>query len=1667
MDGALTIDFLHAVMGLMTRSKPLIAALSGLLFAAACSAGHPPGSRSGVEETSSTSQAATSSLFTCPWGEGECTWTDATGVSDTVGFSVKDTSTQHREVAARFVAQGAGYLSLVAFRADRTADSKGTLYVEVNADGTNPTASGVTVAKGKLQVDGAGDAGLCVAGSSGCFGDGMLRWLKLELQAPVTRLVAGQGYWVRVYGALEPLSGRPLDVVVRGVSASDVPAAALTVRTVTCATDVAAGKSTACKTYVTATSASDQSELDLAFLPVMTASAPPSCIDGIRNGGEPFTDRGEVCGVPVPRGKACFSTADCRDTDACRPAGGMPSTADCRAGGCACRARLADRSPCEEDLDCKSNRCRTMVDGSKACEPAGCGTTNAAGDKKLDSKLAETDVDCGGAVCGVQRRCGAAKKCVLGSDCGLSPSGEAMGCLGGSCRAVGLTDACSLSTQCPAGLVCPKGGLTANRCVPGYAAGAACSAAGDCASRQCSTTTKLCLAVNLAPGEGCQVAAQCASKICGSNKKCAAPGKDGVMNGTESGVDCGGTSTARCAMNVGCDPTRAVSDCAAGLTCSSAGKCLTATGLACTKDSGCASGVCYRDPLKKTLSCLAGPTCSDGKQNGDETGVDCGGSCAGAAGAPNGGRCDTGLVCEVNEDCLSLVCGAGQTCSAASCKDGVRNGAEQGVDCGGGRCAACPPGTPLPALKPTDSPDVALGVASKACSSGVAVKQRDTEAEPEVWRCAVATCSDGVVNGLESDRSCDGLSECGRGCSPCPTCTPPTLDRKCTDPADCASGKCSKGRCIAPTSTDLLKNGAETDIDCGGSSSATPRCGLGKACLAGSDCKSGDVCLARSGPPCTGTAGNCTPQAPGKCSPRTCVDNVPNGAETDVDCGGKACGTRCTDRSICAVDADCASRDCVLPTGAGVARCAPATRFDKRLDGDETDIDCGTVGPDPVPSASTTPAPSTAARCVSGQRCDSPGDCSSGLCEAGVCTNGLCGNQQNTTCGRLCSLACISGQSCRGDIDCLSGFCFDGVCSRIGCNIGGLRVPHLGVNPQNPCLVCDAVRDPTSWSSKADPALSESQRFCDDGDGHTFSDRCVPAGPGVIARCAGTPTACKGFAEGSNCPIEPIPDGAPCQSDKDCAQSSMECVTGLNRCQWKPVAGLRTEQCRPTSAGTASGCVAFAFTNCGNGRLDDGEACDDGNLDPADDCTNDCQPASCGDGIVGFNRSSPEECDLAAANNDSGVCTSACQLARCGDAHRLTSLDVPSGRIVPGLASLSLEDCDDGNRSDTDACLNSCDLPFCGDGKVQDGVEQCDDANARNDDACVSCLLAVCGDGRLHFGVEQCDDGNRVDSDACNNACVRPGCGDGVRQPAEECDDGNSDNTDDCSNLCTHHCGDGVTSSDEACDDGNSSESDDCLNDCSVAVCGDAKLLSNPADPTRLEQCDVASDPVNCTPLCKTGVCGDGFITGSELCDDKLGPGCKSCKPDGLCNGFSCADKPHSQCLLADGAPSCACLTSNGFREPLAGEPTDACVDVQAPKLLGSLLDVRGDPNAPKGLFVSWGPDLASDNDKVAGWVLLSADTQDALPACADLGSATPVVGSKGRPHTGSSYFHANDSTALRWYRACAVDPSGNLSATGLDGSGKPPALPAVDCSTVACPTGFIYDGGRCVTTTP
>jgi hypothetical protein len=98
------------------------------------------------------------------------------------------------------------------------------------------------------------------------------------------------------------------------------------------------------------------------------------------------------------------------------------------------------------------------------------------------------------------------------------------------------------------------------------------------------------------------------------------------------------------------------------------------------------------------------------------------------------------------------------------------------------------------------------------------------------------------------------------------------------------------GGCVLylnPLCTDDIKNGNETDVDCGGSCG---KCSVGQGCAGPSDCANGY---------CVG----------GTCLPLPCENGVKDMAETDIDCGGGTC-RRCAGGRQCSADTDCASGSC-------------------------------------------------------------------------------------------------------------------------------------------------------------------------------------------------------------------------------------------------------------------------------------------------------------------------------------------------------------------------------------------------------------------------------------------------------------------------------------------------------------------------------------------------------------------------------------------------------------------------------------------------------------------------------------------------------------------------------------------------------------------------------------
>ncbi|MEM7447557.1 MAG: hypothetical protein AAF355_04885 [Myxococcota bacterium] len=410
---------------------------------------------------------------------------------------------------------------------------------------------------------------------------------------------------------------------------------------------------------------------------------------------------------------------------------------------------------------------------------------------------------------------------------------------------------------------------------------------------------------------------------------------DGLRNGDETSIDCGGS----------CQP------------------CM--SGLRCNIGSDCTSAVCE---LRGLMGVCLVATCQDGVLNGGETSLDCGGNCT---------QCPNGSLCVNHWDCRSGQCLSG-VCNDPSCVDGSQNGYETDVDCGGGLCPKCPAGE-----RCTEDDDCA----TSSCG---------------FMFCLEATCDDLIQNQDETSTDCGGV-----------TCDPCGSGLACLVDGDCLSGSCLAGGC--GSCGDGLQTGDESDVDCGGQQ--CERCLVDERCVEDGDCES-DYCLA------------------GLCSSGNCSDGSRNNRETDIDCGGPACGATCSIGNDCIRDQDCISLRCVdgfcdscsAPTdcadfNCSAGACVAATCMDAIQNGNEGDVDCGG---------------SECASCALGASCNAPDDCQSLNCSGGICGSPSCtdgrqnGEETDIDCGGSCG-GCSDFLHCSLDSDC-DGSCYSGICIGSTCS---------------------------------------------------------------------------------------------------------------------------------------------------------------------------------------------------------------------------------------------------------------------------------------------------------------------------------------------------------------------------------------------------------------------------------------------------------------------------------------------------------------------------------------------------------------------------------------------------------------------------------------------------------
>ena len=242
------------------------------------------------------------------------------------------------------------------------------------------------------------------------------------------------------------------------------------------------------------------------------------------------------------------------------------------------------------------------------------------------------------------------------------------------------------------------------------------------------------------------------------------------------------------------------------------------------------------------------------------------------------------------------------------------------------------------------------------------------------------------------------------------------------------------------------------------------------------------------------------------------------------------------------------------------------------------------------------------------------------------------------------------------------------------------------------------------------------------------------------------------------------------------------------------------------------------------------------------------------------------------------------------------------------------EECDDGNTSEDDTCLNDCQRA-CGDGVVN-AVEACDTAIAAGDTgACPT----------------SCDDGDACTTDSLSGDTCTATCDHGAITAfvgGDMCCPAGATSVDDSD--CAAACGNGVLEAGEACDTtiaagtagacptlASCDDMDSCTTD-SVSGDGTCAAACAHTDITAFIAGDMCCPPggTRATDSDCAGTCGDGVVSGTERCDTAIASGVGSCPTMPSCNDgdFCTVDQ------LRGGGTCNARCTNTAITTPMNGD---------------------------------------------------------------------------------------------------------------------------------------------------
>jgi cysteine-rich repeat protein len=796
-------------------------------------------------------------------------------------------------------------------------------------------------------------------------------------------------------------------------------------------------------------------------------------------------------------------------------------------------------------------------------------------------------------------------------------------------------------------------------------------------------------------------------------------------------------------------------------------------------------------------------------------------------------------------------------------------------------------------------------------------------------------CGDGIVQPENFEACDDGNNVGGDGCR-----------------ADCRGFEVCGDDLPDYDAGEDCDDGNTNDCDsCGNDCTWVEGCGDGHKC-GNEQCDDGNWMI------CDGCSSDCKVET-GCGDGIVCDEEACDDANTD-NCDG--CTVNCTltgcgDGFLCGAevcddgnneDCDGCNYDCTPTQGCGDG--VVCTQIGEQCEDGNAD-DCDACHNDCTINTN---------QCGDGHACGSEACDDGDLDDCDACHNdctanlNLCGDAH--TCGlEDCDDGnTSSGDGCRGD--CLS----DETCGN------GVLDDHLGE-------VCDDGNNTPGDGCNADCSSTEicgngvldTGESCEDDTIDGVDQGCTTTSPDCVLNCGGCTPRCGDGVVGPGETCEDttaggVDDGCTAQTpgcSADCKSCGIDCSS--NTCGDGVV--CPGETCDDQNTDNCDGCNNDCQTSgCGDGYLCAGEVCDDGNTTGGDGCRADCQGTEqCGDGLVDYDAG--ESCeDTSTYGTDLG-CFSGSPVCNPGCVGCVT--EICSDGIVQGneVCDGNVQACSTGDGYlGEQQCLGTCNgwgfcvaTEYCGDGATN-GSEACDDGD--NDSCTLDCsadcehanlpATPTCGDTILECG-EACDDGNTDDLDGCSADCLSDEtCGNGYTDTTlgEMCDDGNTTSGDGCTDDCSSDetCGNGVedTHIGEVCDDGNTDACvGTCTSDCSAwmeaPVCGDTQWdaaceVCEDTSQTGQDAGCTASEP-NCLACgsCSPDICGDGVVTGSEVCDDGGNCNFSDGVPCTVLNwATECPSPNDTHCFIGSG-DGCRndCLKIEVCGDGIIDPPYESCDD--------------------------------------------------------------------------------------------------------------------------------------------